>query len=221
MLKSTIDITCCGQSLILSNKRVVYWPYKKTLIVSDMHLGKTAHFRKHGIQIPSSVLLEDLQRLDDAIDEFLPERVLVVGDMFHHGYNSDISIFKTWRTRHSSIDLVLVKGNHDRLKAASYTNLGIVTVENEFDEYPFSFVHQYSADADDNVFCVAGHIHPGVCIRGAANQSLRLPCFVMDQKHLVLPAFSKFTGLDTQTYKTNKGFTFFYFTDKSIYRCEC
>ena len=52
-----------GQQLWLSADRCIFWEEEKALIVSDLHFGKTGHFRKSGIAIPPSVYKEDLQRL--------------------------------------------------------------------------------------------------------------------------------------------------------------
>ncbi len=46
----------------LSPERMVFWEEEKALVVSDLHFGKTGHFRKSGIPVPQSVYKEDLQR---------------------------------------------------------------------------------------------------------------------------------------------------------------
>ena len=54
IVKETIELQ--GEELILTNKRAMYWAAQKALILSDLHVGKTAHFRKHGIPIPDEIL---------------------------------------------------------------------------------------------------------------------------------------------------------------------
>ena len=61
--------------------------------------------------------------------------------------------------------------------------------------HPFQFVHEVN-EANENFFSISGHIHPGVLLRGHAKQAMKLPCFAMNERQLVLPAFSLFTGLD-------------------------
>ena len=39
----------------------MYWQREDALILSDIHIGKTAHFRKHGIPMPDDVLQKDLE----------------------------------------------------------------------------------------------------------------------------------------------------------------
>ena len=58
------------QNLWLSPQRSIFWEEEKALIVSDLHFGKTGHFRKSGIAVPQSVYEEDLQRLVDLLHFF-------------------------------------------------------------------------------------------------------------------------------------------------------
>lgn len=51
---------------------------------------------------------------------------------------------------------------------------------------------------DRSVFTISGHIHPGVSIKLPPNKHLRLPCFWVSAQQIILPAFSKFTGLDSR-----------------------
>ena len=94
----TEEIQFGGASLTLTNQRVIYWKSEETLILSDVHIGKTAHFRQHGIAISDDVLHKDLQRLAALIDYFSPKKLVVVGDLFHADYNSNITEFKEWLT---------------------------------------------------------------------------------------------------------------------------
>jgi metallophosphoesterase superfamily enzyme len=41
---------------------------------------------------------------------------------------------------------------------------------------------------------LAGHLHPVARISGRGRDSLRLPCFVIDGRQIVLPAFGEFAG---------------------------
>ena len=55
-----MQITCRGETLTLDKERAIYWPAQELLIISDLHIGKPAHFRKHGIQVPSTIGDQDL-----------------------------------------------------------------------------------------------------------------------------------------------------------------
>lgn len=63
-----ITILFHGQELIVSAKRVLYYPAEDTLILSDIHLGKAGHFRKNGIPVPIDINQDNLNRLDACIE---------------------------------------------------------------------------------------------------------------------------------------------------------
>ena len=189
-----MTIYCRGEELILSKEKAIYWPAKKTLIISDLHIGKSAHFRKSGIQVPATIGAADLTRLSAEIDCYQPETLLITGDMFHHTLNSDVALFAAWRQFYPELRVLLIKGNHDTLKAADYTRLNIEVCEKELILAPFRFIHD-KPEVSDEFFNITGHIHPGITIYGKARQRLRFPCFYFSKNCAVLPAFSAFTGL--------------------------
>lgn len=60
LVEKTINIK--QQNLVLTNQRALFWKETETLVLSDLHLGKTAHFRKNGIALPSEIIEKDLKR---------------------------------------------------------------------------------------------------------------------------------------------------------------
>jgi uncharacterized protein len=184
-----------NQTFWLSATRTIFWEEQKALILSDLHFGKTGHFRKAGIAIPQSVYKEDLQRLINLIQYFKPRQIIAVGDLFHSRVNLELDLFKRWRKNFEALNFILVKGNHDILKEGWYEDADIkVTDELLLDE--FLFIHQH-CEAREDVFTFCGHIHPGVIINGLGKQSLRFPCFYFTKHQCILPAYSKFTGMAT------------------------
>jgi uncharacterized protein len=181
------------QNLWLSAQRSIYWEEQKVLIVSDLHFGKTGHFRKSGIPVPQSVYKEDLQRLVSLLHYFKPEKLLVVGDFFHSHANMELDWFKKWREDFTFLKIILVRGNHDILKGSWYKEARIDIIEPELELPPFIFTHEHCEDHQD-LYTFCGHIHPGIYLHGLGKQSLRLPCFYFGANHCILPAFSKFTG---------------------------
>jgi uncharacterized protein len=183
----------------LSPERMVYWEEEKALIVSDLHFGKTGHFRKEGIAIPSSVYKEDLQRLVSQLQFFKPRQLIVVGDMFHSIANKELEWFKKWRNDFADLDIHLVMGNHDILHRQWYEEAGVNIHYGTLATNNFSFVHDINAITNSQSqisnYFFSGHIHPGIRITGAGKQSLHFPCFYFTPGFCVLPAFSRFTGL--------------------------
>ena len=214
-MPSFIKHTVNGNDFILNCNRTVFWEQEKILILSDLHLGKTGHFRKSGIAVPAAVMKEDMQRFVAAIQFFKPAQIVIVGDLFHSVENKEHELFLKWRNDLVHIPMLLVKGNHDIVPDAWYKKAGIETVEKIWRKNNFLFVHQVEEapsispeggeNGEDYIF--SGHIHPAISIKGLGKQSLRFPCFYFTKKYAVLPAFGKFTG----TYllvpaKTDKAF---------------
>lgn len=189
-----MNVNCRGENLFLSKEKAIYWERERMLIVSDLHIGKSAHFRKSGIQVPDTVGLTDLQRLTTLVKEFTPVTLLVTGDMFHNRINSDADAFLEWRNTYPELRVVLVKGNHDDLKTGDYLALAVEVFDKELLIKPFRFIHDKPKVFDD-YFNISGHIHPGVILHGKAKQKLKFPCFYFSDTCAVLPAFSIFTGL--------------------------
>ncbi len=185
------------QTFWLSPERCIYWQDEKTIIMSDLHLGKTGHFRKSGIAVPQSVFKEDLQRLLHQLTYFKPERLLVVGDFFHSTANKEMALFEKWRNDFSQLDITLIRGNHDILKSNWYSNTSINVVENHLLVNKFCFVHDMAhacEPTNDIDYYFSGHIHPCITIKSLGRQSLQFPCFYFTSNYAVLPAFGKFTG---------------------------
>lgn len=190
-----------GEKLVFANQRAVFWEREKMLIISDIHVGKTAHFRKNGIPVPSGILDDDLENLSRLITCFKPRKLMIVGDLLHAGYNSDLDIFCAWREKFPRLELILIKGNHDRIEQEILDKMCIGTVKTEFSAGPFTFKHE-----PENIpaqFVISGHIHPGVVLSEGKIQNIRLACFAYSDTQLILPAFSKFTGLDYKSLNEN------------------
>ena len=163
------------------------------MIVSDMHFGKTGHFRKSGIAVPQTVYKEDLQRMVSLLHDFKPEQLIVVGDFFHSHANTELEWFRKWRADFSSLRIILVKGNHDILKKDWYLQSDIELVDDMLQVNSFLFSHD-RCEEKEGCYSFCGHIHPGIIVNGLGKQSLRFPCFYFTEHHCILPAFSKFTG---------------------------
>jgi DNA ligase-associated metallophosphoesterase len=184
-----------GQQLWLSAERCIFWEEERSLIVSDLHFGKTGHFRKWGIAVPQAVYREDLQRLLAQIQYFQPREILIVGDLFHSRENKELELFLKWRDDLSGLEFRLVKGNHDILHEDWYATAGIVVCPEKWQVGDFSFIHDIATAGDRAGYAFSGHIHPGIRINGPGRQSLQFPCFYFGANHAVIPAFSRFTGM--------------------------
>jgi DNA ligase-associated metallophosphoesterase len=182
----------------LSPDRCIYWEEEKALIVSDLHFGKSGHFRKHGIPVPQNVYKNDLQRLVSQLQYFQPKQVIVVGDMFHSRENKELELFKRWRHDFPDLNVRLVRGNHDILHEQWYREAAIEVIDEVLALHThFHFTHDLLPEQDiqQEQYYFSGHLHPGIRVNGHGRQSLAFPCFYFTKTFCVLPAFGAFTGL--------------------------
>jgi len=125
----------------LLSQRALYWEQQKTLILSDLHLGKTGHFRKEGVPVPQGVYKNDLHRLFHIIQHYKPEQLIIAGDMFHSKMNKEVDLFTRWRKDIAQLHIHLVKGNHDILHNDHYAEADITIADCSLNVGPFCFVH--------------------------------------------------------------------------------
>jgi uncharacterized protein len=166
----------------------------RALIVADVHLGKSATFRAKGLPVPEGDNEHDLGRLLECIARTEATRLVVAGDLIHAPAGKTTATLSAIESflEACRIPVTLVLGNHDRNSGALPRdwNLEIVPA---LDLDGWHIVHD-PADAPKDRASIAGHWHPAIRIPDGKRTSLRLPCFWLRGKNLVLPSFGSFTG---------------------------
>ena len=199
-MKNPVPHIINNNTFWISHERCLFWEEQNILILADIHLGKTSHFRKAGIPVPEGVNKADLQRLIAQLFYFKADRVIIVGDFTHSTLNKELNLFKKWRNDFPLFRFDLVKGNHDILEDHWYIETNIIIHKKELVIGDFCFRHEtkttdpFALPATGG-FVFSGHVHPGIRISGRGRQAVRLPCFYFSPGHCILPAFSKFTGI--------------------------
>lgn len=179
-----------NQKFILHQSGAVFWEEKKMLLISDVHLGKVTHFRKHGIGIPKEAIFENFNRLKKILELFDSETIVFLGDLFHSKINTEWDFFTDWLKEHSQ-KIILVEGNHDIISKGNYEDVNI-EIYNELIIEGFLLTHHPTEKEGFFNFC--GHLHPAIQLRGLGRQFLSLPCFFRKPNQLIFPAFGEFTG---------------------------
>lgn len=189
-----VTINLEGERLGLLPERAIWWERRQTLIVADLHWGKSGHFRKHGIAIPTDTQTHDELKLAGLIRRFSPERLIIAGDMFHSRSNAQVEIFSHFRQSHESLHIDLVVGNHDILQEETYQGFGLQSHKECLSDGPFCFAHDMLPESE--LFVIHGHVHPALRIKspGYNQPALKLCCFAEDEQRMILPAFGQFTG---------------------------
>lgn len=208
-------------NFVLSPERTILWEKQNTLIIADLHIGKSEHFRKSGIAVPQKVYKEDLQRLFTQILYSKADQLIIVGDLSHSRSNKEMEIFKRWRNDFSSLSIRLVNGKPDILNDSWYEELNITRSDNLLIDN-FSFCH----DPEDiktsltlkNPYTFSGHVHPGINIKGIGSQGMQFPCFYFKNSYAMLPAFSRFTDISKVAPK--KGDNVFAIVENELFQVQ-
>lgn len=183
-------ITIHAQTFTLHPSGAMYWHEHKMLLIADVHLGKVTHFRKHGSAVPQSAIQDNFRQLDNVLSHFQPEVLCFLGDLFHSYINAEWLLFAEWIKTVSS-QIILVAGNHDVISSSKYEEIDIEVT----DQWQIgSILLTHIPELRNNAFNIAGHIHPGIRLKGLGKQSLSIPCFFKSSNQLILPAFGTFTG---------------------------
>lgn len=181
-----------GQTLSLLPQRALYWHEEKTLIVADVHIGKSQTFQRAGIAVPGQVLQEDLNRLTQLVSSASADRLLILGDFVHHrsGLTKRVCEEVEQWCENLNAEIMVIVGNHDRPNRRFLSSLPLVLQEHGWDCGPFGFYHdEADKPSKSDQFLFFGHTHPVIFKNG-----LRLPVFAFYRTHCIMPAFSIFTG---------------------------
>jgi DNA ligase-associated metallophosphoesterase len=193
----TSEFECChceiqGLEMELHPLKALYIASKRMLVISDLHLGKSAHFRRNGIALPDQVNKGNHWNLSILFQHYQPEEVIFLGDLFHSRLNHEWDDFADFIDNFRDIRYTLIEGNHDILDVDLYKNAGIEMVRSKVIE-GLKLTHE--PEPSDEYYNLAGHIHPCVRLQGTANQGMRLACFYFGKDGGLMPAFGDFTGM--------------------------
>ncbi|SNS33018.1 ligase-associated DNA damage response endonuclease PdeM [Antarctobacter heliothermus] len=186
---NTHPFTFHGAALHALPSGALYWEQTGLLVVSDLHLGKSARLSAvGGAQLPPYETRETLQRLDADLAATGATRVICLGDSFDapgidaHLPEDDL----LWIARlQAGRDWTWIAGNHDPAPVAL---TGAHRAEHRDGPLTFRHIATQGTTAE-----VSGHYHPKarLTVRG---RSLTRPCFLLDADRLILPAYGAYTG---------------------------
>lgn len=174
-----------GQTLHLMPSGALYWPARKTLAVSDLHLGKSERLaRRGGTLLPPYETQATLEKLDRDLEATRADTVICLGDSFDDLAAADgiEESARLWLTRlMAGRHWTWITGNHD----PGPIDLG-GTHRAELTLQPFTFRHIAEAQQTAEI---SGHYHPKARLAGQTR-----PCFLADASRLILPAYGAYTG---------------------------
>lgn len=185
-----------GTSLLLTPEKTIFWQEANTLIISDLHLGRSKKIKSGDILIHDSDYEQELQRLMHQLYYFKADRLIILGDFTYSIVNNIPQEFKSWRKNFSGIQMLWVKGKEDFIEEAWYRDHQVDICYHLFNEGPFSFVHnleKYKIQRDVPAitgYPLSGHLRPVISRKVDGVQKADLPCFYFTAAQGLLPAFS-------------------------------
>ena len=165
----------------------MYWIEEKSLILGDLHLEKGTSYIDQGNYLPPYDTLETLERLSNIIKELSPNRIILLGDVFHDNFGytrldyKEKNIFKKILKQ----NIIWIQGNHD-----SYLNpINLKTCRSyKLNNFIFSHISN-----NKNILEISGHYHPKVTFK-YKGRKISKPCFLMSSEKIILPAYGSYTG---------------------------
>lgn len=189
-------LTWNGHELHLLGDGSLFWPGHDVLLVADLHLGKEAVFRARGIPIPDGAGGETLGRLERTRRWCGARHLAILGDLVHgpEAWTPEVvQAMERWRDGVPG-RVWWIRGNHDRAAGPPPRTLALEEVEDGKRWSGVELRHDPPPDGRSALTpIICGHLHPVVRLRAAGTRA-RLPCFVVDPRMLVLPAYGVFTG---------------------------
>ncbi len=167
----------------------LYVPAYKALLVADLHLEKGSAGAHRGLLLPPYDTRMGLLALRAAMQKWLPDQVILLGDSFHDvagPVRMDASDLALLEQLTGMARFTWLSGNHDPTLPedipglhASEMMLGAITLR-----------HEPKPGAHDEI---AGHLHPVACLTQRGRR-LRSRCFVVSASRVIMPAFGAYTG---------------------------
>lgn len=150
--------------------------------------------------VPEQATTKDLSRLSLLIERFSARRLVILGDLIHAASGrapATMESVASWRARHTSLDVLLVRGNHDVRAGDPPPDWRVRVVpgpHQEAGDGELAFAHEPD-EANGRAYVLCGHLHPAVSLAGPSH-GVRARCFWFRSRDRVgvLPAFGTFTG---------------------------
>jgi len=174
-----------GEDVLACGSGALWWPGRRVLAVSDLHLGRSGRFaRRGGALLPPYETEATLERLEAEVERLDPATVICLGDSFDDDAAAGelAGAHRDWLLRMmAGRDWVWIAGNHD---PGPEGLAGSLRAEMRIGGLVFRHIAEPGAVGE-----VSGHYHPKARLAGRAR-----PCFLTDGARVILPAFGTYTG---------------------------
>lgn len=181
--------TLAGTQLEAMGSGALFWPERRLICVSDLHLGKSGRYaRAGGAPLPPYETRDTLTRLESDLRRTGAATVICLGDSFDaaDGPAELPEDERIWITRlQAGRNWIWIEGNHD---PAPFDLGGSHLADMPLP--PLSFCHIARPGRNGEI---SGHYHPKAQIRTRL-RTISRPAFLIDSDRVILPAYGTYTG---------------------------
>jgi len=170
----------------------LYLEKSKTVVIADLHLGYEGALHEEGVSIPRFQKRVMMDRIKRILERYEPRKLVINGD-FKHEFSRNLS--QEWKEVNEvldflvgKVDIVLTRGNHDNYLMTILAKKGL-DLKKKATSQKMTITHGHK-DAKTEGTLIIGHEHPSLQLRDEIGASIRLPCFLVSEKIIVLPAFT-------------------------------
>lgn len=191
--RQSAAVSLGGEPALLDGSGALVLPERRTVVFADLHFEKGSAYAERGALLPPWDSAATLERMEAVLACHTPDRVICLGDSFHDTGGGDrmagppAGRLRRLADRH---DWIWIAGNHDPEIPEGAGGRAV-------DRYALDgllFLHEPEGpEGIAGAFEICGHFHPKARIRAGPRRITR-PCFVGDDRLLILPSFGAYTG---------------------------
>ena len=179
-----------GETFVSADTAALWWPREEALIVADLHLEKGSWFAARGQMLPPYDSNATIKHLSDLAEKWQARAIYCLGDNFHDDAGpsrlSDTALMALANLS-SRLQIHWIVGNHDE-------NMSAPIGEDVHQELLIHGLYlRHIAEDFETSPEISGHYHPKLRMQ-AQRRPISRPCFVMDERKLILPAFGSYAG---------------------------
>ena len=181
-----------GEGVWILKEHALFLEEEETVVVADLHLGFEGALREEGISIPKFQKAQIVERLGTIIDRFEPRTLVVNGD-FKHEFSRNLrdeweEVLEVLDFLETRVKPVMIRGNHDNFLQTILSKRGL-KLQKSLNLAGMTLVHGHEVVPTEGRL-VIGHEHPILKLTDEVGASLRIPCFLVSDEVVVLPAMS-------------------------------
>ena len=181
----------CDVQFEVAGEAALFWPEKRALLVSDLHLEKASSYaERSGQMLPPYDSMATLQAIAALVESHSATTIYCLGDNFHDdGGEARLAApaAQLLQSITASLGWHWITGNHDREISGRWGG----TAHDALSVGGLMLRHE--AESDCQTPEISGHFHPKYRLHHRG-RNLSRRCFVVSARKIVMPALGALTG---------------------------